>query len=145
MWLPLLPLLTLVTPALSAEPARAAQIRLVETLVTADSIDAVRAEGVTITFAIDRAGEAYDVVATTSDTGEIVALSVSDAGHATSESGGLTWLGAELTDARAITTLIAADGNVTLVTADDRYIRAMAGHAPNVAVEARWAAAWDSE
>jgi len=136
-------MLSLIAPSPVAEAAPAAQARLASLLVTADSIDSLETSATSAIFAIERAGEAFTIVATTSDAGAITALAVTDAGPATPEGGALSWLGPELVDATAIATVLTSDGAVTLVTSEGRYYRAIAGRGPNVAVEARWAAAWD--
>ncbi len=146
MWLPLLPLLTLIAqpPPVVDAPA-VAQARLAQLLSAADSIDAITAGTTATTFSIDRGGEAFELVATMTDTGAISALAVTDAGPAKADRGALTWLASELADTTAITTILAHDGALTLVTGDGRYYRALAGHDPNTAVESRWAAAWDDD
>jgi hypothetical protein len=146
MWLPLLPMLSLIAPPSPVvEAAPAAQARLASLLVAADSIDSLATSATSATFAIERSGEAYTIVATTSDTGAIMAVAVTDAGPATSEGGALSWLGPELVDATAIATVLTSDGAVTLVTSEGRYYRAIPSHGANAAVEARWAAAWDHD
>jgi len=146
-------------PALGEEPVtvttpRTAQVRLAVTLAEADAIHAIRRDPkrATITFAIDRDGEAFDVVATTRargrHQGEVVALSIVDAGPALGDVGSLSWLGAELADATAITRLVVdEDGAVTITTSEGHAYMAIPGRGSggNAAVEARWAAAWSSD
>ncbi len=136
-------------PVVVARP-RTAQVRLAVALAEADSIHAIARTGTTIVFAIDDEGEAFEVIATTrargANKGEVIALSITDIGPAIGEIGGLSWLGAELADATAITRLLAdEDGAVTITTSDGRAYMAIPGRGSggNAGVEARWAAAWD--
>jgi hypothetical protein len=138
----------------AAEQARMAQVQLAEALASADSIDSIAvtpaagARPITIAFAIEVHGEAFVLSATTASTGAITALAVADRGAARdAERGALSWLAPELDDAVAITSLIArADGRVVMATSDGRTYLAlpMRGRDGNTAVEARWAAAWES-
>ena len=73
-------------------------------LGTADAIHAITGRGHTITFAIDRGGEAFESIATTRGHGKVVALyDRRDVGPAIGDLGGLSWLSSELTEATAIT------------------------------------------
>jgi len=142
-----LPMLTFALASVSGEQVtspRAAQARLAEAIADADSVDWVHTSDHTITIAIDHAGEAFHLVATTR-ANRIVSLDVIDAGRAAAiEAGELTWLVGEMRDATAVTTFAVEDGHVTLVTSDGlRYAMAPV-RGPNAAVEARWAGAWDS-
>lgn len=130
--------------------ARTAQVQLAVTLSEADAIHAISARAGSIRFAIDRDGEAFEVVATTRQKGkargEVIALSITDLGPAIGDAGNLSWLGAELADATAVTTLSSdEDGAVTITTNDGRAYMAIPGRGSggNAAAEARWAAAWD--
>jgi hypothetical protein len=121
-----------------------AQAELAGALADADSVDWVRADRArgTITFAIDRAGEAYRVVATT-NRGEVASVAIRDAGRGRVETGPLSWLVDELADVASVTRLEVDDGGrVTLVTDDGRRYAVIPGRGTNDAVEARWAAAW---
>ncbi len=125
---------------------RTAQVRLAVTLAEADAIHAIAARRGAIVFAIDRDGEALEVVATTRR-GAVTGLSITDIGPALGGAGGLTWLGAELAEATAITALsVDEDGAVTITTNDGRAYMAIPGRGSggNAAVEARWAAAWNA-
>jgi hypothetical protein len=147
----LLPLIA-VSLGLGEEPVattspRAAQVRLAVTLAEADAIHAIGTRRGAIVFAIDRDGEAFEVVATTRK-GEVTSLSITDVGIAIGDAGGLSWLGAELADATAITGLaVDEDGAVTITTSDGRAYMAIPGRGSggNAAVEARWAAAWNRD
>jgi hypothetical protein len=131
---------------------RTAQVRLAVTLAEADSIHAIAAKRGQVVFAIDRDGEAFEVIATVrikgAGKGEVIALSITDVGAAIGDAGGLTWLAAELAEATAITGLAAdADGAVTITTSDGRAYMAIPGRGSggNAAVESRWAAAWNHD
>ena len=128
---------------------RTAQVRLAVTLAEADAIHSFHAKRGAIVFAIDRDGEAFAVIAKVRTRGpakgEVIALSITDVGPAMGDAGGLTWLGAELAEATAVTGLaVDADGAVTITTSDGRAYMAIPGRGSggNAAVEARWAAAW---
>ena len=139
-------------PAVGEEPVattapRTAQVRLAVTLAEADAIHAIAAKRGAIVFAIDRDGEAFEVIAKTRK-GEVIALSIIDVGPAIGDAGGLSWLGAELAEATAITGLaVDEDGAVTITTSDGRAYMAIPGRGSggNAAVEARWAAAWNTD
>jgi len=134
---------------------RTAQVQLAVTLSEADAIHAVTARAragrtATIVFAIDRDGQTYELVATTrakgAAKGEVIALTITGLGPAIGGPGNLSWLGAELIDATAVTALSSdEDGAVTITTSDGRAYMAIPGRGSggNAAVEARWAAAWD--
>ena len=162
----LLPLISIALglsmPAQGADPAeepsvivvttpKIAQVRLAEELAEADAIHAIGRRGQTIVFTIDRDGEALEVVVgvrTRGKTrGQVASLSIRPVGPATGDYGSLSWLGAELADATAVTALaIDEDGAVTITTSDGRAYMAIPGRGSggNAAVEARWAAAWDA-
>lgn len=129
---------------------RTAQVRLAVALAEADAIHAVAAKRGRVVFAIDRDGEAFELVATMrtrgAAKGEVIALTITDVGPAIGDGGGLSWLGAELADATAITGLATdEDGAVTITTSDGRAYMAIPGRGSggNAGVEARWAAAWN--
>jgi hypothetical protein len=132
----------------SASP-RAAQARLAGALADADSIDAVAVDRKhhTVTFSIERAGQAYDVIATTRRRGEVIAVAIRAVGEGTFEIGGLTWLSDTMRSTSAVARLtVDDDGAVTLVT--NKGLRYMAipgrGSGGNDEVEARWAAEWNN-
>jgi hypothetical protein len=121
-----------------------AQHVLADVLATAESVDWVRADDHRVTFAIDRAGEAYTLVAFTGEDGRVIGIEIEDAGLCPSGVGELSWLTDVMKDRRSITALLVnADGNVTLVTDDDERYQAMPGHGGNARVEGRWAASWN--
>jgi hypothetical protein len=131
----------------SGEVVRApgpAQARLAEALADAESIDSVVATGDHVTFAIDRAHDAYRVDVTTRRH-QIVGLEIHYVGPEPSEHGKLTWLSRELSDVHAVRRLRVDDeGTVTLDTDDGRsYLAIPDRHDGNTAVEARWGAAWN--
>jgi len=151
MWTLILPLISFAVSA--AQPAhavvtpRAAQVQLAEALASADAIHAVSAHGTIVSFAIDRDGESFRIEAVTRGNREVVALTVSEAGPALGAPGSLSWLADELAQATAITTLaVDEDGAVTIATSEGRAYMAIPGRGSggNMAVEARWAAAWNS-
>lgn len=157
----LLPLLSVVfgvsltqdAPApVSVTAPRTAQVELAVTLAEADAIQAIGHRANQVIFAIDRDGDAYEVVATLAPRGihkgEVIALTITDVGPAIGDVGGLSWIGAELADATAVTTLaVDAEGAVTLTTSDGRMYMAIPGRGSggNAGVEARWAAAWNTD
>src|SRR5258708_36267025 len=103
----------------AAPPAPGA---LAGALADADSVDWVRADRAhhTITFGIDRAGEAYRLVVTT-DGGAVTALAIRDVGRGSFAIGQLTWLSDEMRDVEAIARVdVDAHGHVTLLTNADR-------------------------
>ena len=130
---------------------RVAQVRLAETLAEADAIESVAAHGKNaITFVVIRNGTTYDVTATTKRSGEIITLAIAPAANALPvQLHGLTWLGAELAEVTAVTRLdVDRDGAVTIKTDDGRRYMAIPGRGSggaNVASEARWAAAWNTD
>jgi hypothetical protein len=129
------------------EAPRVAQVRLAETLASADAIHAVRARAGKVTFVITRGDAIVHLVATTKK-GDVVALSIVPAKPIGTELGGLSWLADELESTTAITRLVAdADGAVTITTSDGRRYMAIPGRGSggggNDAVEARWAAEWN--
>ena len=117
----LLPLVAVVT----AQPP-AAQARLAEALADADSVDAVRVDRRrhTVTFAIDRAGEAYELVAHVDPDNRIGRLMIRDRGLGHVGLGALSWLVDAMEHTHAIVRLeVGANGAVTLVTDDgSRYL-----------------------
>jgi hypothetical protein len=126
--------------------AHAAQARLAEAIADADVVDWVRGDGQTITFAIQRAGEAYQLCATVRGR-QIVQLQVMDVGRANPGEGGqLSWLVDEMRDTSAVSQLgLDDDGVVSMATREGRSYRFVSGasHGANAGVEARWAAQWD--
>ncbi|HEU0032793.1 MAG TPA: hypothetical protein VFQ53_19310 [Kofleriaceae bacterium] len=128
--------------------ARVAQVRLAELLANADAIHSVRTHGRTIVFAVSQGDTALDVTATTNRKGEVIALVIAPAHDRSYELGGLSWLSDELASVSAITRLAAdEDGAVTLTTSDGRRYMAIPGRGSggNDAVEARWAAEWNTD
>jgi hypothetical protein len=137
---------------------RAAQVRLAEVLGGADSIDAVDAVDATanahdVTFAVTHGDEAFDVVAHTDKRGTVIALEIVPAVRPVGEVGPLSWLAAEVVEATAVTRLaVDEDAAVTITTNDGRRYMVIPGRgsggapraATNTAVEARWAAEWNS-
>jgi hypothetical protein len=133
-----------------SKPA-AAQVTLAEALADADSIDWVRTGAHWVKFGIDRAGEAYEIDATTAKRGLVTRVAIRDLGRGrgrADELGNLSWLADAMLPASAVTRLVVdASGTVTLVTREgDRY-QALPGHSgsrSNDAVEGRWAASWNA-
>jgi len=134
---------------------RAAQVRLAEVLGGADSIDAViaTANGHEVTFAVSHGDEAFDVVAHTDKRGTVIALEIVPAVRPVGEVGPLSWLASEVVEATAVTRLaVDEDAAVTITTNDGRRYMVIPGRgsggapraATNTAVEARWAAEWNS-
>ncbi|MBA3818507.1 MAG: hypothetical protein H0X17_06410 [Deltaproteobacteria bacterium] len=100
---------------------RVAQVRLAMTLAEAESIESVAARGREVTFAIVRDGATLNVTATTGRSGAVVALSIRSGRPIVAQLDGLTWLGSELGDSTAVTSLIVNDdGTVTIVTSEGR-------------------------
>lgn len=127
----------------------AAQARLAEALGDADSIDWVTVDRAhhRVTFAIDRAGEAYEIIATTRPSGTVVSLAIRDLGLGHVGMGSLSWLADAMQDTAAVSRLLVdEDGAVTLVTSEGARLMAIPGRGSggNAAVEARWAAAWNN-
>ena len=134
---------------------RAAQVRLAEVLGGADSIDSVvaTANGRNVTFAVSHGDEAFDVVAHTDKRGTVIALEIVPADRLVGEVGPLSWLASEVVEATAVTRLaVDEDAAVTITTNDGRRYMVIPGRgsggapraATNTAVEARWAAEWNS-
>ena len=151
MWTLILPLVSSAVsaaqPVVAAVTPRAAQVQLAEALASADAIHAVSAHGTIVSFAIDRDGESFRIEAVTRSNSEVVALTVREAGPALGDPGSLSWLADELAQATAVTRLVVdEDGAVTIATSDGRAYMAIPGRGSggNIAVEARWAAAWNS-
>jgi hypothetical protein len=137
--------LVLTTLALGRVPAPA---RLAEALGDADSVEWARADrehGI-VTFGVELAGEAYEIVATIHSDGEVVGLEIRDRGLGMHRVGGLSWIADLMHDTHAVTRLLVGDdGGITLVTDDGEQYRAIEGaeSRTNDRVRARWAAAWD--
>ena len=132
-----------------AEPVDVAQTRLAEALADADAIDSIASDRahLTVTFAIERAGEAYKIVATTARDGAVATVAIRDVGLAHLGLGNLSWLADAMKDASAVTRLdIDDDGAVTLETSDGLRFMAIPGRGSggNAAVESRWAAEWNN-
>ncbi|MBA3394278.1 MAG: hypothetical protein H0T89_16655 [Deltaproteobacteria bacterium] len=131
---------------------RVAQVRLAETLASAESIESITARvtprGRQVTFAIVHDGDTLDVIATTGKRGDIVALTIKPATPIAAQLHGLTWLGAELAQSTAVTRLaVHEDGAVTITTSEGQRYMAIPGRGSggaNIAVEARWAATWSA-
>ena len=147
----LISLATLASPGrdISAKTPRAAQALLAQALGDADSVDWVRADAANrvVVFGIDRAGEAYEVVATTKRSGVVDTVSVRDVGRGSHELGDLSWLADVMEATDSVKRLVIDERDqVTLIAGDGTAYLAITGHGPyeNSAVEARWAAAWDS-
>jgi hypothetical protein len=153
--LPILPLVTLFSQPVSdlemVSSPLVAQVRLAETLAEADAIEAVTAKGRrAVTFVIVRDGETFDVTAKTTKSGAIVSLAIARAPQRLAvQLHGLTWLGSELADVTAVTRLVVDDdGGVMIGTDEGRRYMAIPGRGSggaNVAAEARWAAAWETD
>jgi hypothetical protein len=131
---------------------RVAQVRLAESLASADAIESVTASGKhAITFVVIRDGATFELTAKTKKSGEISSLTIVPAPTALAvQLHGLTWLGTELAEVAAVTRLaVDEDGAVTLKTDDGRRYMAIPGRGSggraNVAAEARWAAAWNTD
>ena len=127
----------------------AAQARLAGALADADSVDSVVADRShhVITFRIDRAGEAYEIVARTGRHAVVSEITIRDAGRGSHELGKLSWLADAMRDATAVVRLeVDEAGVVTLVTTDGTRYLALPGHGAthNDAVEARWGGEWNN-
>jgi hypothetical protein len=132
------------------DATRVAQVKLAETLGSADAIHSVRAKSKrdaknnAITFTITRGDAAFAVTATTKR-GEVVALEVVPT-TGVDVSTGLSWLAEEMESVTAVTAIVPdEDGAVTLTTNDGRRYQLIPGRGSggNEAVSARWAAEWD--
>jgi hypothetical protein len=124
---------------------RAAQRMLADALGTADSVDFVLARDRIVTFGIDRAGEAYEILATIDAHGRVVALEIGDVGRGRFEPGRLSWLTDVMKDAASVARLdVEDDGEVVVITnTGERYLTVERTDG-NAAVEARWGAAWNT-
>jgi hypothetical protein len=126
---------------------RVAQVRLAESLAEAESIESVRVHERSVTFVTIRDGESFDVIATTAKSGRVVALQLTRGAPITAQLHGLTWLASELAETTAVTALVVdEDGAVIIGTSDLRRYTAIPGRGSggtDVAVESRWAAAWN--
>ena len=147
-FLPILPLIYSMAPSDVVSSPRVAQVRLAETLAEAESIESVFARGPKITFVIVRDGETKNVTAHTKK-GEVISLSITRARDLPVQLHGLSWLGSELAEVTAVTRLVVdEDGAVVIATDDGRRYMAIPGRGSggaNVAAEARWAAAWNTD
>lgn len=133
--------------ALATTQPPAAQARLAEAIADADSVDAVRVDRShhTVTFAIDRAGEAYEIVARVAQDGEVASLTIRDRGLRHIGLGPMSWLADVMGRTHAVVRLeVGAAGQVTLVTDDGARYLAAPSRDGNRAVRARWRAAWDA-
>src|SRR5687767_15805520 len=87
---------------------RAAQVRLADVLAAADSLDSVRAQRNTVTFAITRRDRRVDLVATTKQ-GRVVQIVERDRGiddaFDADELGSLSWLTELMQETTAVTHL----------------------------------------
>lgn len=155
MWI-LLPLITVAVaplqPAIEGTTGRSAQVRLAEVIAEADAVHAIiphrtKAKS-TVEVALDREGVAYRIVATVGAHGEVTQLVVDERGAARGEVGNLSWLSGAVENATAIVRMaIDEDDAVTLTTDAGEAFMIIPGRGSgggNAAVEARWAAAWDS-
>jgi hypothetical protein len=152
----LLPLISMavqpIQPAIEASSPRGAQARLAELIGTADAVHSIsvrrtHAKATAIDVALDSDGTAYRITAHVNKRGEVIAITVDERGASTGELGSLSWLTPAIENATAIVRVFAdEDDAVTLTTdAGDAYmIIPGRGSGGNPAVEARWAAAWDS-
>ena len=144
-FLPLLPLIYF-TQADVVDAPRVAQVRLAETLASAEAIESVHAMKNKVTFVVVRDGDTFDVTARTKR-GEVIALSITPRAELPVHLHGLTWLGEELAEVAAVTRLVVdEDGAVVIATDDGRRYMAIPGRGSggaNVAAEARWAAEWN--
>ena len=137
-------LLALAHGMVVATPAEA-QMTLAGALADADSVDSVRSVDHAITFEVERAGEAYDLIAKTDGDNVVTSLEIVDVGPGNRELGAMSWLADAMEDVDAVAQLVVADddGAVTVITSDgDRYLAIPAGTGNDAAVEARWAEAW---
>lgn len=156
MWM-LLPLITValqpLQPAIETSSPRAAQVRLAETLAEADAVHAIvprraNAKAKAIELAVDRDGTAYRVVVAIGARGEVTGITIDERGVARGEIGSLSWLSGAVENATAIVRMVVdEDDAVTLTTDTGEAFMIIPGRGSgggNAAVEARWAAAWDS-
>jgi hypothetical protein len=133
------------TIPMRVETPLSAQHMLADALATAESVDWVMAGNHRVTFAIDRAGESYTLVAFTGARGRVIGLEIIDAGPGPLEPGDLSWLTDVMKDRASITRLLVNSGGyVTLVTDDGEQYQVLPGHGSNASVEARWAASWNA-
>lgn len=106
------------------------QLRLAEALADADSIDCVRTDraGGSVTFGIEHAGEAYEIVASIGPDGDVTAVHTSDAGRGTRALGPLSWLADAMSREAAVMRLeLDEHGGATVVTDDGaRFVVATA-------------------
>jgi hypothetical protein len=154
----LLPLISMavqpIQPAIETSSPRGAQVRLAELIGDADAVHSIsvrraKAKVTEIDIALDREGTAYRVVATINARGEVTSLSIDERGPSYGELGSLSWLSPAIVNATAITRIaVDEDDAVTLTTDAGEAFMIIPGRgsggAGNAAVEARWAAAWDS-
>lgn len=117
--------------ALAAAQHTAAQARLANALADADSVETVRVDRShhTVTFAIDRAGEAYDVVARVATDGEVCSLTIHDRGKGHLGLAPMSWLVDVMAQTHAVVRLeIGPAGRVTLVTEGGQRYLAIPSH-----------------
>ena len=148
-FLPILPIVAAFAGTEVVSSPRVAQVRLAETLAEADAIESVFPRGKhAVTFVIIQHGETLLVTAETKKS-EVVSLTIAPTNALAVELHGLTWLAQEMVEVTAVTRLaVDDDGAVTLRTNDGRRYMAIPGRGSggaNVAAEARWAAAWNSD
>jgi len=141
-----------IQPAIETGSPRGAQARLAEMIGDADAVHSIsvrraKAKVKAIDIALDRDGTAYRVTATVNAHGDVTSLTIDERGTSYAELGSLSWLSPEIASSTAITRItVDEDDAVTLTTdtGDAFMIIPGRGSGGNAAVEARWAAAWDS-
>ncbi len=143
------PLLPLWFSIVAAPEAHAAQEQLAAELADADSVDFVRADQVRheVVFGVQLAGERYEIGASTRDDGEVEKVTSHDRGLGHDAVGPLSWIADAMHETHAVVQLkVGEDGEVTLITDDGTRYLAIPGRHGNHddAVEARWAAEWNS-
>jgi hypothetical protein len=154
----LLPLISMavqpIQPAIETTSPRGAQARLAELIGEADAVHSIsvrraKAKAIAVEVALDLDGTAYRVVAQINARGEVTAITLDERGPSYGELGSLSWLSPEIANATAIVRVATdEDDAVTLTTDSGEAFMIIPGRgsggAGNAAVEARWAAAWDS-
>lgn len=149
------------SPAIETASPRAAQARLAEVIGEADAVHSIsvrrakasaksRAKKArSIEISLDREGAAYRVVAQINARGEVTSLAIDERGRSYAELGSLSWLSPAIANATAIVRVTADEDNAITLTTDagEQFMIIPgrgSGGSGNEAVEARWAAAWDS-
>ena len=141
-----------IQPAIETGSPRGAQARLAEMIGDADAVHSIsvrraKAKVKAIDIALDRDGTAYRVTATVNAHGDVTSLTIDERGTSYAELGSLSWLSPEIASSTAITRItVDEDDAVTLTTDTGEAFMIIPGRGSggNAAVEARWAAAWDS-